>query len=177
MSKNNKTKILIVSSVAGAFVGATLRHQMEVVQKEKYQLLRGTSTQKLYLEWEQKGAPVRYLDSETFRKKQKEGDFYWIADQEPLYGILKEDAKEAFDSREKLYYLTLPLSDCIHIKALFPEDIYYLAVNEWCEEEGETETEETKLIRKHADFFIDSFNYKELEVLENIRKQLLGVTK
>lgn len=170
----NKTKILVMSSVAGAFVGANLRHQMEVVQKEKFQLLRGTSKHETYQEWEKKGDPVHCLNLQEFQKKQEDGSFYWVSEQqEPLYGILKEDVQKAFASKEKLYYLEMPLRDCIHIKTLYPHDVYYLAIDEW---RGENEeTEETKLIRKHADFFIDSFNYKELEVLENIRKELLSI--
>lgn len=170
----SKKKILVITSVPGAFFGASLRYQLEV-EKEKYQCVRGTGTHELYKEWEKEGAPIHYLNIQDFRNKQKEGAFYWVSEQEePLFGILRKDAMETFESIEKLYYLEMPVCDAIQIKTIFPDDIYYLAVNEFACDEHE-ETEQTRLITEIADFYINSFEFKELEVLENIRKNLLGM--
>ena len=85
------------------------------------------------------------------------------------------DLQNAMKSQNKVSYLELSLSDCIEIKNDYPKDVYFLAINEWNSYE-EQESEDTKILRKNADYFIDTFVDVQ-KVLETIRKDLIGIEK
>lgn len=86
-------KILLIYSVAGG-LGATIRHQLERIDADKYELLTITSTNPEHRVWQEKGYPVKYMTAEQFVLLRKSEEFYWIAkteENQSFYGILKED--------------------------------------------------------------------------------------
>ena len=171
MSEKHKTKLLLTYCVAGAFVGASIWHYLET-NPDKFKLLRVCTDN---VEYSQKNG-IKYMTTERFRKCQIAGDFYWIAESlnnEPLFGILKEDMWDAFEDTQKVSYLFLPLSDCICLKRKYPDDIFLLTCNEWNEFSNE-ESEDTQIMRRESDYFIDTVKVKELELLEKIRMNLLN---
>lgn len=108
---------------------------------------------------------------DLLRKSEK---FYWLSktgENQSFYGIIKEDVINAMKNQNKVSYLELPLSACIELKRNYPEDVYFLAINEWNSYE-EQESEDAKILRKNADYFIDTFVDVQ-KVLETIRKDLI----